>query len=47
MNQTKKAIIAIICVSVIALTSSCASKNATGCPNWTKGKIEQTNKKSV
>lgn len=47
MYQTKKVIIAVICVTVIALTTSCASRNATGCPNWSKVKTEQTQKKSV
>ena len=47
MNQTKKTLIAVICITIITLTTSCASKNATGCPNWSKGKVEQTNKKSV
>jgi len=47
MKHTKKALIAVFCFSIAIATTSCASKNATGCPNWSKVKQEQTNKKSV
>ena len=46
-KQTKKTLLAVICVTMIAAMTSCTSRNAQGCPTWGKVKQEQTAKKSV
>lgn len=48
MNNYKKSAIALVSACIILVsTSSCARRNATGCPIWGKTTQTQTAKKSV
>ncbi len=47
MIQTKRTLFALFSAALILSLSSCASSRKTGCPTWTKAKVEQTAKKSV
>jgi hypothetical protein len=47
MIQTKKTLFVLFSAAIILSLSSCASTRKTGCPTWSKVKVEQTAKKSV
>ncbi len=47
MIQTKKTLFVLFSAATILSLSSCASTRKTGCPTWSKVKVEQTAKKSV
>gem|GEM_PF-4667898 len=47
MKFIKNTVLASMCLFLTVATTSCARKNSTGCPGWSKVKYEQTTKKHV